>query len=343
MVIKHQYEYNGNKKETPFISKALIEFLDIDKLFLIGTKGSIWDSVYSEFGGKDEDIELELYSKVSDKTLGEQDIKIIEKQIDEFLKTKGSKCYLIEYGINEEELWNNFSVFINILDNINDGDEVYLDITHSFRSLALMSFIMAQFGQTIKKKKFTISGIFYGMFEYSRENNGITPIVDIEILFELIEWMKAIENLTNYGNADKIIEFVNDKDEKDLFENLAISLSIGNLAAIKDNVNTISNKIKLITSSDNKVVKLLSNELIDFVKKLNKKKHSDFQLSLSEWFCEHKHYALGYLALIEAIVSKVCEVKGYDLLKKSDRDKAKKEISSVNKIYILKYINQPIL
>ena len=324
------YEYDGKTKETPFISKALSEFLEIDKLFLIGTNGSIWDSVYSEFGG-DEEIELELYSKIVDKKLSIDDLKIVEKQIDTFLKTDGSKCFLIEYGVNEDELWDNFSIFLGILNNFDDGDEVYLDITHSFRSLALMSFLMAQFGHTIKKKKFKIAGILYGMFEYSWENNGNTPIVDLKIFFELVEWMKAVENFTQYGNADKIIELIDNKKEQNLFENLSTSLSMSNLAAIKDNVNTISTKIKLILNSNNKVVKLLSDELIEFVNRLNKTKHSDFQLALSEWFCEHKHYALGYLALIEAIVSKVCEVKGYDVTNKDDRDLAKKEISTIDK------------
>jgi len=324
------YEYNGKTKQTPFISKALNEFLDIDKLFLIGTNGSIWDSVYSEFGG-DEEIELELYGKIVDKKLNSSDLKIIEKQIDTFLKTNGSKCFLIEYGVNEDELWNNFSIFLDILNNFDDGDEVYLDITHSFRSLALMSFLMAQFGHTIKKKKFKIAGILYGMFEYSSENNGITPVVNLKIFFELVEWMKAVENFTQYGNADKIIELIDNKKEQNLFKNLSLSLSMANLATIKDNVNSIAKKLNLIKNSNNKVLNLFFEELKVFINRLDKKNHSDFQLALSEWFCEHKHYALGYLAFIEAIVSKVCEVKGYDVTNKDDRDLAKKEISSVNK------------
>jgi CRISPR/Cas system-associated protein Csx1 len=40
-----KYKFNGKINETTFISKALCEFLDIDKLYLVGTSGSIWNSV----------------------------------------------------------------------------------------------------------------------------------------------------------------------------------------------------------------------------------------------------------------------------------------------------------
>jgi len=194
---KAKYEYEKKICETTFISKALTEFLDIDKMFIVGTNGSIWDNVYSEFGG-DEDIELEIYSKISEKKLSPKDLLVVNKEIDKYLKNTGSRAFLIDYGINENELWNNFDIYLKILEELHDDDEIYIDITHSFRSLSLFSFVMLQFGQTIYKKKFKIGGVFYGMLEYSFENKGITPIVDLKILFDLLEWMKAIENFTKY-------------------------------------------------------------------------------------------------------------------------------------------------
>ncbi len=327
------YEYLGKRKETPFISKALSEFLNIDRLYLIGTKKSIWDSVYSQFGGENREIEDALWEKQETNTTRAEDLEIVNKQIDKFLGSSGSQCFLIKYGINEEELWSNFEIYLEILDKIEQGDEVYIDISHSFRSLALMSFLMAQFGQTIREKDFKIAGIFYGMLDYSRENNGITPIVDLKMFFELIEWMKAVENLTKYGNADYIVELLQGENKKEinLFSNFSLSLRMANLAAIKDNVRRLAQQKQFIENSNNKVVSLLSKEINNFIQRLNKEKMSDFQLELSKWFCEHKHYALGYLALVEAIISKVCEIKNYDLTKRDNREKAKKEMKGVHK------------
>ncbi len=329
------YEYEGKKKSTPFVSKALTEFLEIDKLFLLGTKGSIWDSVYAEFGGEEEEIELTLWDKKEKNSIDTQDLQIIQNQIDKFLGKDGSKCFLIEYGVSEEELWKNFGIYLEILGYLKEGDEVYIDITHSFRSLALFGLVMTQFGHTIKEKNFKIAGILYGMFEYKYYNNGITPIVDLKILYDLIEWMKAIENLKRYGNADKIVELLGYEEslekEKKIFNNFSLSLRMANLASIQRNVKKLNDTLHVIQNSSNPIVALLSDELIDFVQKLNKKKISDFQLAIAEWFCEHKHYALGYVALIEAIVTKACEIKGYRIDNKMARNKAKGRMSSIDK------------
>ncbi len=328
-----KYEMNGEIKETPFISKALSDFLKIDKLFLVGTKASIWESVYTEFGG--EEKAMELYEKQESKTLSLEDLKPVEEVISRALGSSGSRCFLIDYGVDEKELWNNFSIYLQILEYIQSGDEVYIDITHSFRSLALMSFLMVQFGQTIKKKDFRISGIYYGMYEYAGENGSIAPIVDLKIFYDLLEWMKAIENLTNYGNADKIVNLLENKNEKNLFNHFTLSLRMANLAAIRSNVESLSRKFNIIDNSSNPIVQLLSPQIKEFITRLDKKSTSEFQLAMAEWFWEHKHYALGYIALVESIVTKVCEKlgykKGYKEMDKDEREKAKKEVSKVDK------------
>ena len=334
---KAKYEYNGKIIETPFIARALSEFINVDKLFLVGTKKSIWDSVYLEFGG-DEDISLKIYEEIEDGGISGNSLKLVEKVLN-----KGSKCFIIDYGIDENELWNNFSKFLEMLEYIDEGDEVYIDITHSFRSLSLMSFVMVNFGEIIKKKNFKISGVFYGMFEYSFENNGITPIIDLKMFYELMEWMRAVENFIEYSNADKIVYLLENKDEKNLFNRISISLEMANLYVLYENVKNISKKLDKLKQNHNPILNLLWPEVISFIKSLNKDKLSDFQLAVAKWFAEHKNYALGYMALSEAVVSKVCEIKKYKIDDKSSRDRAKKEISSIDKsLYfdVYKSVNQ---
>ena len=326
---KAKYEYNNEIKETPFIAKALTEFLSVDKLFLVGTKKSVWDSVYEEFGG-DEEKALEIWDEIKSDGISEENLRIVEKQIDSFLGNKGSKCFVINYGINEKELWDNFLIFLNILENLKEGDEVYLDITHSFRSLALMNFIMLEFGNTIKKKNIKVNGIFYGMLEYSWENKGITPIVDLKILFDLLEWIKAIDKFINYGNSEGFEELLDNQDEKNFFKNFSLALQIGNLAALRNNVKKSNKYLKYLQNSNSPIIKLLTPKIEEFITLLNKEKESDFQLAVAKWFYMHKNYALSYIALVESIVTKVCEIKGYDLRSENDRNRAKKEISQID-------------
>ncbi len=337
-----KYEYNNEIKETPFIAKALTEFLNVDKLFLVGTKKSVWDSVYEEFGGDEERV-LEIWDEIKSNGISEEKLKIVEKQIDSFLGKKGSKCFVINYGVNEKELWDNFLIFLDILENLKEGDEVYLDITHSFRSLALMNFVMLEFGSTIKKKNIKVKGVFYGMLEYSWENNGITPIVDLKILFDLLEWIKAIDKFINYGNSEGFEELLNDKDEKNFFKHFSLALQIGNLAALRNNVKKSSKYLRYLQDSKSSIIKLLTPKIEEFITLLNKEEESDFQLAVAKWFYMHKNYALSYIALVESIVTRVCEIKGYDLKSENDRNRAKREISQINRnLYydIYKYANE---
>ena len=80
--------------------------------------------------------------------------------------------------------------FLEILDNIEDNDEVYFDITHLFRSVSVMSFIMAEFGKTYKN--FKLAGIYYGMLKKDEPS----LIIDISMFFDLLEWAKAIEEIS---------------------------------------------------------------------------------------------------------------------------------------------------
>ena len=327
------YQLSKDKIETTFISKALSQMLKIDKLFLIGTKGSIWDSCYSEFGGNDENIELKLYEKIEKKELSENDLKIVNETIDKALGVKGSKCFIIEYGLNEEELWKNFSQYIDILEHIKDGDIVYIDISHAFRSLALMSFLMIQFGHIIKNKKFKIGGIFYGMLEVARENDGITPIVDLKIFYDLMEWIKAVNAFKNYGHADLLVQmFEKEKNiksqTKDTFNLFDINLSMANMSALEKFIQNAKRVLPVLQSSTNHIVRLISPDIIAFIKRMDQNTTSKFQYELAKWFFENKNYALSYIVLLEALISFECEKNVFDIQDKKDREKAKEILYS---------------
>jgi len=342
--VKATYEYQGKKESTTFVSKALAKFLEIDKLFLIGTAGSIWDSCYQEFGGEDEDIALSLYEKIEEKSLTEEDLEIVSQTITKSLGSEGSQCFLIDYGINENELWSNFDKYLKILEHIEDGDEVYIDISHSFRSLALMSFLMIEFGQVIKNKQFKIGGIFYGMLEYRKENHNIAPIVDLKIFYELMEWMKAINAFKNYSQADELSLLLKNepstKQAYKVFAQLSKNLELANMHALWQFTRGISKKVHTLQTSHNRIIQLLSNDLIALALRLDKPTQSAFQYELALWLYENKNYALSYIALYEAIITKVCEVMGYDLHNHLEREEAKNHVDHpYNQYFNTKYEN----
>ena len=106
-----------------FIASVLCKHIGIDKLFLVGTKDSIWELVYEKFGGGDE---MEIYEGRVKGEIGDF-LSRIKDTINKKLGTKGSKCFIIEYGLNDDELWANFDKFLQIAQNFAKTDEIYID------------------------------------------------------------------------------------------------------------------------------------------------------------------------------------------------------------------------
>ncbi|SES91624.1 TIGR02221 family CRISPR-associated protein [Anaerobranca gottschalkii] len=169
------YKIGDKEYETEFIAKALVQHYQIDKIFMLGTAKSMWEEVYLSFSKEeDQDKMLSRAGKIEEKIkkggydkclIDEGDLKLISNTIEEYLGYQGSKCYLLKYGLNDQEIMENFNVFLEIEKELNDGDEIYLDITHSFRSLAIFQYMMINFAENVSKKDIKIKGIFYGMLD----------------------------------------------------------------------------------------------------------------------------------------------------------------------------------
>lgn len=108
-------------------------------------------------------------------------------------------------GNSEEELWQLFDIFMA---NIEEGDEVVLDITHSFRFLPMLTFIALCFAKVVKKCQ--IKGIYYGAFEVLGSLDRIkempmdernAPVFDLTPFAVLFEWVIGVDRYLKTGDA----------------------------------------------------------------------------------------------------------------------------------------------
>ena len=326
--LKANYEIDGKLyKQEEFIANVLVQHENIDKLFLIGTRESIWELVCEKFGGT-EDQAFHIMGAKENKTLSEKDLLIVSELIDSRLGCKGSRCFVIDYGINEKELWENFEKFLKILDSIQDGDEVYLDITHSFRSLSMMSFVMSEFGKT--QKSFEIAGVFYGMLEYAKQNNNITPIVDLKMFFDLLKWAKALKNLKDYGNAKDLAMLIkNVADEKEIvnsFDDFNYALTISDIGAIQGSIKRLKGRISFFEEHSSPIVRIVSTELKDFIQRFSTDSVAKLQLDLAKWYAKNNNFPMAYMSLVEGAISTICEKRGENIESKDARQEIKDEM-----------------
>jgi CRISPR-associated Csx2 family protein len=107
----------------------------------------------------------------------------------------------IPEGKNRDELWQIFNCMVDLVE---EGDRVYFDITHSFRSLPMLALVVLNYLRVVKN--ITIEKIFYGAFEakISINNFNHVPIFDLSPFVELMEWTTAV-NLFNISGDPRLI------------------------------------------------------------------------------------------------------------------------------------------
>lgn len=118
--------------------------------------------------------------------------------------TEGCKeGYIIPPGFEEDEVWRIFEI---VVDKIREGDEIYFDVTHAFRTIPMFATVLFNYCKYMKKS--VVRGIYYGAFEKLGSLEMVkaippaerrVPLVDMTSLVTLQSTNLAASNFMNYG------------------------------------------------------------------------------------------------------------------------------------------------
>lgn len=198
-------ELEDGKKSTlsKYVQTALIElygqhFSEEDKFYFFLTdeaekRNWVNDGQYNRETG-----EYDKPNKGLKEHLEELNIKrnIIPKRIPE--------------GFSSEQVWE---IFETVQKSVKEKDEVYLDITHAFRSIPMLGMSLLNYLKIVKNIK--VKGIFYGAFEKlgrihevrkMEEEDRLAPIINLQTFSELQDWTLATNSFVRYGKTDQLKE-----------------------------------------------------------------------------------------------------------------------------------------
>lgn len=200
---KYYLDSKDNLVETNFIQEATLKFFtkdwhapDIAYFFLTEkAKSTNWDSPAQK-----DDCKVKIGERGTYDGLEER----IKKLGIGFLYTPID----IPDGHNEEQIWEIFDKVYNVLQ---EGDKLYFDITHAFRSLPMLVMVLINYAKFLKK--ITVKSITYGNFE-SRAAQNVAPIIDITSFSELQDWTSAAASFIKYGRTSDISSLVADQELK---------------------------------------------------------------------------------------------------------------------------------
>ena len=314
-----------------FITSALEEHYEIDKTIFIGTTGSMWDDLYEYYCNRydkeyDENYHLELMGVIDNATM---DTDIYSLNIAKFNETFKDKILAIvtKYGMNELEIFENFNLIIQLQNELKDGDEVYLDITHSFRSNAFWMFLVMNYLTDVEDKKITVKAITYGMLEAQKE--GVAPVVDLNAFYKILQWIKGANNFKNYGNSYLIEQNIENEKLSKKLRNFSDALNMNYIASLRQSINSLKKLEEDIKSLEGPAKLIIPKVIKDFMDRFaTEEKDYLFQAELAKWHFEQKRYAMAYININESIVGFIMDALDLPLLtgdKKKDENKLAKD------------------
>lgn len=182
--------------ETRFVQQATLEYLkakewsDNDVAYILVTnKAKIenWDKTIT---------------KRNHHTRGEEDYVGLEKVIEDMNLPFPTFPVPIKDGNNEDEMW---SIFQELYKNLQEEDQLYFDLTHSFRYIPMLVLVLGNYAKFLKH--ITVCSITYGNYEVGRlREDKISPIIDLLPLTMLQDWTFAAADLIRNGNIQRLQE-----------------------------------------------------------------------------------------------------------------------------------------
>lgn len=282
-------------QEVTFICKALYDFLTPQKIVIIGTSGSSWVEVLSNFLTTEQIYDHQ--SLINLVTENDNNItQIIADQISEIC-SQLTNCKFVCKIFNPS---TQQSLLSSIIDSIDRDDQVYLDITHGYRSIPMIALTAIQYLKFIKKVN--ILNVFYGQFECLDQ---IKPIVSLSDILELNNW------ITSFAQYDKtndlslftpLIKKTNPTHNTEFIKNIEAASFKEKLMYAVDSINIIKNSTLELDVS-NPLLKLLEEPLKEKLAYVNVSSIPFSLFLLSKQFIKARDFFKAVVYLQESLIT----------------------------------------
>jgi len=258
-----------------------------------------------------------------------------EKGYLKFLREQFNSQITIENipnGTDETQLWK---IFQTCADTVDEGDEIILDITHAFRSLPLLVFIVAAYLRQVKRVK--LKRIIYGAYEARDAEINHTPVFDLTPFVELLDWTNAVNVLQSSGDARPIAALGVQDNISDALTGLSNALLTNRTleaqeAAFKFNGLKFDNSPPPPFQMLIETLKRSYREMAVYEPLENPEKSLKKQYLQIKWYVENQHYLQAITLIREWLIShESLQQKRGDWLSQPSREKAQNALNERTK------------
>lgn len=245
----------------------------------------------------------------------------------------------IKDGMNKEEIWE---VFQTIYDTLQEGDELYLDLTHSFRFLPMLLLVLGNYAKFLKG--ITIKNIVYGNYE-ARNAQNEAPIISLLPLVSLQDWTFAAANYLQNGRATQLEELANEELRPMLQNTKDINIDARTLNKYVKTLSTFTKDllncraqairsgeaINTISTEAKRIEKVIIPAMAPILEKINHSleiflpyEHVFNGFYAAQWCFNNQLYQQAITLLQENIVTYICLQKKLDISNVSQREMVNK-------------------
>ena len=234
--------------ETRFIQQATLEYLKVRNNWTTqNADGEVVDRIIILLtdGAKKDNWSKDITTRMNRKTNQEESYQGLEQVLNDMELPCPVETISIPDGKSEEEMWTIFNV---VYEALRTNDELYFDLTHSFRYLPMLVLVLGNYAKFLKNV--TVKHISYGNYEARDANTNEAPLMDILPLTMLQDWTFAAADLIQNGNIKKLQELKENNALVPLLrergkKNIDRRLAEGYLDAYIDSLRNFLNDMKL--------------------------------------------------------------------------------------------------
>lgn len=311
----------GFMREVPFFGMALAEYLSPDRLILIGTSGSMWDVFFEREGSHDDEALLKLMEAVdADKV----DAAMLADHAARLSARLGHPvhCVLIDYARDEA---GQAALLGQLAAQLNEGERIAIDVTHSFRHLPMLALIAARF--LARVKNIQVEDIYYGAYDMKDAASGETPAVRLKGMLKMLDWVDALSSYDKDGDygvfagllaADGMAEEHTRELEKAAFQERTNH--------IEGARQRLSASLEDIASHDGALGTLFRPELEARVAWVRKPERGLRELALADAYLQRRDYLRCAIFLLEGLVTREVDRRKGNTGDYEERDEARKAL-----------------
>ncbi|GHT99989.1 hypothetical protein FACS1894154_08220 [Betaproteobacteria bacterium] len=317
------YRFDDKIRAVPFFGMALTEYLQPERLILVGTSGSMWD-VFFEHEDTDNDGDLlQLIEAVGHDAVDSDLLVEHANRLTQKLKIQ-VECLLTDYArddVGQAALLGQLAV------HLDQGEQVALDITHSFRHLPLLALVAARF--LARVKKVDVENIYYGALEMMDSETKETPVIKLKGLLDMLDWVDALASYDqdgDYGIFAPLYQRSGASQAAELLSKSAFYERVNQTHQAKKPLKQFRNNR---AGSASPMVELFQPELDRRMAWVDNENYYERQRELAGKSLENRDYARAAALGFEAAISRRLVGTQRDPMNHDYRDAAKGEIESL--------------